>query len=117
MHWCRTKRDIQRYSLMIIEYLLITEEAHRMGHPGVATTTAKTRRAYWIIKVHNLAKTVKSKCVVCKESNPSVENQFMANLPSFRVAPHTPPFHFVSCDYFGPLTVNWDETKQRSTTE
>ncbi|XP_028404826.1 uncharacterized protein LOC114527396 [Dendronephthya gigantea] len=41
---------------------LITERAHRMGHSGVATTSAKTRRRYWILKVHDLAKTIKSNC-------------------------------------------------------
>ena len=28
----------------------VTSAAHQSGHPGVATTTAKTRRKYWIIK-------------------------------------------------------------------
>ena len=90
---------------------LIAEEAHRMGHSGVATTAAKTRRRYWIIRVHDLVKTIKSNCVVCKEINPRVESQLMANLPPFRVAPHTPPFHYVSCDYFGPLTVKISRNK------
>jgi hypothetical protein len=90
---------------------LIAEEAHRMGHSGVATTAAKTRRRYWIIRVHDLVKTIKSNCVVCKEINPQVESQLMANLPPFRVAPHTPPFHYVSCDYFGPLTVKISRNK------
>ena len=35
----------------------------------------------------------------------------MANLPQFRVAPHTPSFHYVSCDYFGPITVNVGRNK------
>ena len=65
---------------------LITEEAHRKGHSGVATTAAKTRRYYWINKVHDLAKTIKSNCVDCKRSSPQVENQLMANLPQFRVS-------------------------------
>ncbi|CAB3977716.1 PREDICTED: uncharacterized protein LOC107334806 [Paramuricea clavata] len=43
---------------------LITEEAHRCGHSGIATTAAKTRRMYWIIRVHDIAKAVKFKCVV-----------------------------------------------------
>lgn len=47
---------------------LIAEEAHRMGHSGVATTAAKTRRRYWIIRVHDMVKTIKSNCVTCKES-------------------------------------------------
>ena len=35
----------------------------------------------------------------------------MANLPPIRAAPHTPPFHYVSCDYFGPITVNISRNK------
>ena len=61
--------------------------------------------------MHDLVKTIKSNCVVCKEINPQVESQMMANLPPFRVAPHTPPFHYVSCDYFGPLTVKISRNK------
>ena len=61
--------------------------------------------------MHDLVKTIKSNCVVCKEINPQVESQLMANLPPFRVAPHTPPFHYVSCDYFGPLTVKISRNK------
>jgi hypothetical protein len=80
-----------------------------MGHSGVATTAAKTRRRYWIIRVHDLVKTIQSNCVVCKEINPQVESQLMANLPPFRVAP--PPFHYVSCEYFGPLTVKISRNK------
>ena len=30
--------------------LLIVTHMHKYGHPGVATTTAKTRRKYWILK-------------------------------------------------------------------
>ena len=45
---------------------LITEEAHRCGHSGIATIAAKTRRMYWIILVHDIAKAVKFKCVVCR---------------------------------------------------
>ena len=35
---------------------LITEEVHQQGHTGVATTAAKIRRMYWIVRVHDLAK-------------------------------------------------------------
>ncbi|XP_028394872.1 uncharacterized protein LOC114519015 [Dendronephthya gigantea] len=90
---------------------LITEEAHRCGHSGIATTTAKTRRMYWIIRAHDLAKAVKYKCVVCKAMEPKAESQFMANLPPQRLAPQSPPFHYTSCDYFGPLTVKVGRNK------
>ena len=38
--------------------LLITRNAHQFGHNGVATTTAKTRRKYWVIRAHDLAKSL-----------------------------------------------------------
>ena len=33
---------------------LIMQEAHQCGHTGVATTAAKTRTKYWILRVHDL---------------------------------------------------------------
>ena len=90
---------------------LITQEAHQCGHPGVATTAAKTRAKYWILRVHDLAKTVKFKCVTCREMQPKTETQIMADLPRHRTAPDSPPFYYTSCDYFGPLTVKVGRNK------
>ena len=47
--------------------LLITRHVHQFGHPGVVTTTAKTRQQYWILKANKLSKLVKSRCVFCRE--------------------------------------------------
>ena len=60
---------------------LIVQEAHQCGHPGVATTAAKVRAKYWILRVHDLAKTIKFKCVICREMKPKTETQIMADLP------------------------------------
>ena len=90
---------------------LITEEVHQQGHTGVATTAAKIRRMYWIVRVHDLAKIIKSKCVTCRGANPKTETQIMANLPNCRLTPHSPPFHYTSCDYFGPITVKVGRNK------
>ena len=89
---------------------LITRNAHRIGHPGVAATTAKTRRNYWIVKGTNIAKIVKQ-CTFCKETEAKVESQFMANLPGCRQQPYTPPFLYTSCDYFGPMKVKVGRNK------
>ena len=35
----------------------------------------------------------------------------MAELPEQRLAPHTPPFHFTACDYFGPYQVKIGRNK------
>ena len=39
------------------------------------------------------------------------ETQAMAELPEQRLAPHTPPFHFTACDYFGPYQVKIGRNK------
>ncbi len=91
--------------------LLITRQSHRSGHNGVATTTAKVRQNYWILRGHDLAKLVKHKCVFCKEMQPKPETQVMSELPELRLSPYTPPFHFSSCDYFGPFKVKIGRNK------
>ena len=90
---------------------LITRDAHRTGHPGVAARTAKTRRKYWIIKGNNVAKIVKHRCTFCREMEAKVETQLMANLPSCRQQPYTTPFLYTSCDYFGPMKVKVGRNK------
>ena len=91
--------------------LLIVRHAHQFGHNGVATTTAKTRRKYWIVKASDLAKSVKFKSVYCKRMAQNLETQFMANLPEIRLAPFTPMFHHTACDYFGPIVVKVGRNK------
>ncbi|XP_068723496.1 uncharacterized protein [Montipora capricornis] len=81
--------------------LLIT----RIGHAGVATTVAKIRTKFWIIRAHDLAKSVKFRCVCCREIEARTETQLMADLPRTRLEPFTPPFHHTACDYFGPYKV------------
>ena len=57
--------------------VLITHNAHQSGHPGIAATTAKARRKFWIIKGHDITKVVKREEIEAK-----AETQFMATLPS-----------------------------------
>ena len=90
---------------------LIVQHAHQFGHPGVAATVTKTRTEYWIVRAHDLAKSIKFRCVVCREIGARVESQVMADLPQSRLAPFTPPFHHTSCDYFGPYRVRISRNK------
>ena len=92
--------------------LLITSHMHNHGHPGVATTTEKIRRKYWILKANKLSKAVKFKCVSCREMAHKAETQLMADLPALRLAPQTPPFYYSSCDYFGPYNVKRQQDKK-----
>ena len=91
--------------------LLVTRHAHQYGHSGVAATTGKTRRKFWILKANKLRKSVKSKCGFCREMAHKAETQLMADLPVLRVAPHTPPFYYTACDYFGPYNVKVGRSK------
>ena len=91
--------------------LLIVRHAYQFGHNGVAATTAKTRRKYWIVKANDLAKSVKYKCVLCKRMAQNLETEFMADLPDIRLAPFTPPFHNTTCDYFGLIVVKASRNK------
>eukprot|EP00057_Strongylocentrotus_purpuratus_P004826 XP_003729535.1 PREDICTED: uncharacterized protein LOC100892047 [Strongylocentrotus purpuratus] len=90
---------------------LITRHVHEMSHSGVAATMAKIRLKYWILRGHKLIKTLKYRCTKCRAFLQKTETQEMAQLPRERLAPNTPPFHFTSCDYFGPLTVRVGRNK------
>ena len=91
--------------------LLITRYYHQIGHSGVATTAAKIKKKYWIIRCHDLAKSVKFQCVDCRRIQAKVEQQFMSDLPITRLEPLTPPFHRTACDYFGPYHVKIGRSK------
>ena len=91
--------------------LLVTRHAHQYGHSGVAATTGKTRRKFWILKANKLRKSVKSKCGFCREMAHKAETQLMADLPVLRLAPHTSPFYYTACDYFGPYNVKVGRSK------
>ena len=93
--------------------LLITRNEHNDGHSGVATTTAKVRQKYWILKANKLSKTVKFNCVTCREMAHKAETQLMGDLPALRLSPQTPPFHYSSCDYFGPYNVKIGRNKTK----
>ena len=90
---------------------LITRHAHQYGHNGVAATTARTRRKFWILKGNKLSKAVKFKCAFCREMAHKAETQLMANLPALRLAPYTLPFYMTACDYFGPYNVKISRNK------
>ena len=47
--------------------LLITRNAHTFGHNGVATTTAKVRRKYWILRAQDLPISAKYRSVYSVE--------------------------------------------------
>ena len=70
---------------------LITRHTHQHGHNGVAATTAKTRKKFWIVKANKLSKAVKFKCGFCREREHKTETQLMANLPALCLASSVHP--------------------------
>ena len=90
---------------------LIIRDAHESCHSGVAATVAKTRRKYWIIKAHRIAKVIKHRCTTCRRLEAKVETQLMAALPPSRLQPYTPPFLYSTMDYFGPINVKVSRNK------
>ena len=88
--------------------LLITRHMHQCGQSRVATTTAKIRARYWILKASKLTKSVKFKYSFCREMAQRAETQQMADLHSLCLAPFMPPFHYAACDYFGRKTLRSD---------
>ena len=90
---------------------IVVRDAHEVGHNGVAAMVAKTRKKYWIIKAHRIAKVLKSRCTVCRDIEAKVETQLMPKLPKFRLRPHTSPFLYSSVDYFGPIKVRVSRNK------
>ena len=91
--------------------MLIIRHAHQYGHSGIAATTAKIRRKYWILRAHNLAKKVKHECVFCRMMERKLESHLMGNLPKQRLTPQTPPFYYTSCDCFDPYLVKVGRNK------
>lgn len=90
---------------------LIMIEYHCNGHSGVSSTVAKSRRKFWITNGHKLAKSIKFQCVPCRKLAHKVSTQKMSDLPDERLKPFSPPFHYTSCDYFGPYAVKLGRNK------
>ena len=82
--------------------LLMRHHVHQCRHTAIATTVVKTQ---------DLVKSVKFKCVFCREIQAKVESQVMADLPECHLAPLTLPFYYMSCDYFGPYNVKIGRNK------
>ena len=60
--------DMRHPALLLYKHrlsYLITTHYHLQGQSGIATTTAKGRNKYWIIKGYKLSKAVKKACVFC----------------------------------------------------
>ena len=95
-----------RFSRLYVEYI------HQMGHLGVSATACKVRAKFWIVKLHKLVKSIKSKCVTCRKIEKKTNQQVMGQLPEQRLKP-SPAWNSTAIDLFGPFKIR-DEVKKRT---
>lgn len=82
-------------------------------HVGQRGLLSIVRERYWPIKVKTLIKQLVSKCYVCFRQNPTQVDQFMGDLPDYRITP-SPVFSNTGVDYAGPVYLK--ETGRKKTT-
>ena len=88
---------------------LYAEYVHQMGHLGVSATASKVRAKYWIVKLHELVKSIKSRC---RKIEKKTTEQIMGQLPEERLKPD-PAWNSTAIDLFGPFKIG-DEVKKRT---
>jgi hypothetical protein len=86
---------------------LIVRHVHESEskHSGREYVMSLVRCRYWIPRARPLVNRILRNCVLCKKLKGVPEVQRMANLPSDRVTPDSPPFTYVGLDCFGPFLV------------
>ena len=94
--------------------LLLMREAHERRHGGVIDTVGEFRLAgYWTPKAKLLAKSIKSKCVICKHLDCQPVGQIMGQIPKDRLI-QPMAWGKVQLDLFGPFHCK-SEVNKRST--
>ena len=87
--------------------------AHNRAHRGRDATLASFRERFWTPGGPKLAKSVVSKCQLCRLRNTALMRQQMGRLPVERLTP-APPFNFSMLDLFGPYQVRGEVQKRIS---
>ena len=95
-----------RFSRLYVEYI------HNRGHHGVLSTASKVRARFWITKLLNMVKSIKSQCIICKKLDKTLSQQVMGKLLEERLKP-APPWYTTAIDLFGPYTIK-DEVQKRT---
>ena len=94
-------------------YFLILNDIHNdLFHPGHNRVIAESRKKYWIVKARKLAKSIGSKCTICRHWRNKHLSQIMSDLPWFRITPGGAPFENMSVDYFGPFNIKFGKRQQ-----
>lgn len=84
---------------------LIFEEEHRkLMHAGPQLLLYSVRERYWVVNGRNIARSVVSKCVLCKRYRGKTVVPMMGNLPKQRLTPSL-PFECSGVDFAGPFYI------------
>ena len=85
--------------------LLLLDLYERHGHCGYKSLVHEARKRFWIIGLGRMAKTVTSKCVICRNLRKKPLNQLMGQIPNLRAAAGFPAFSNTATDMFGPVQI------------
>ena len=91
--------------------LIVRDEHVKSGHAGQASTLARVRGKFWILKGRRLVGRIIHNCVVCRRRLKNISEQVMSDLPIERLQP-TPAFFYTSIDYFGPFVIRGEVQKR-----
>ena len=97
-----------------ISKLYVTQvhnEQHLCGFSGINATVCKVRLKFWVVRIEQMPKSIKYRCVTCKKMNKLVESQIMGRIPIDRLKP-APAWHSISVDFFGPFETRGEVNKR-----
>ena len=85
--------------------LLISFHYNKSGQIGQESIVNDLRSKYWITKIRNTVRSVRFKCLVCRQRKVQPQQPEMGPLPDVRTDLYIAPFTNTGGDYFGPLQV------------
>lgn len=87
-----------------VTQILVREMHERNLHVGQNGLVSIVRQQYWPVKLKSIVKQTTNRCYVCYRNKPQQTNQFMGDLPSYRVTP-SPVFSKTGIDFAGPFVL------------
>ena len=91
---------------------LYIHHVHSIDHAGVEVTLAKVQSKFWVPGSRKIIRQIKSRCVICRKIEKTVQTQSMGELDPRRLQ-CSPAFYHTSLDLFGPFTIR-DNVKKRA---